>query len=97
MENSNLIKFEDLIDEVNTELDYKCEELKKQVRDQNEGDIKLIEMQVQERAEKFQKKRQILSECRHEEKDKRSDVLKCEALLTKLLSKVDKLDKELKN
>jgi len=32
LENSNIIKLEELIDEVNTDLDYKTEDLKNQVR-----------------------------------------------------------------
>lgn len=37
-----MIKLEELIDEVNTDLDYKTEELKSQVKAQSETDLKQI-------------------------------------------------------
>ena len=64
LENSSIIRLEELIDEVNTDLDYKAEELKSQVKDQLENDLKLMQKQVQERVERFQQKRQVLTECR---------------------------------
>lgn len=74
-----MIKLEELIDEVNTDLDYKTEELKSQVKAQSETDLKQIQQQVQDRVERFQQKRQILGECRAEEKDKRQDILKADS------------------
>eukprot|EP00347_Sterkiella_histriomuscorum_P003315 403364755 len=96
LENSNIIKLEELIDEVNTDLDYRTDELKKEVRSQTEHEMKAIQDQVQNRIDKFASKRQVLSDCRQEEKEKRQDILRCDGLSSKLQSKLDKLEKDLK-
>lgn len=43
LQNSTIVKLEELIDEVNNDLDYRTEELKKEVKTQTEQEIKGIQ------------------------------------------------------
>ena len=88
LENATIIKLEELIDEVNVDLEKRSEELKDKIVSQLKDDIKKIIEEVKERVEKFLEKRNVLSDCKSQEKEKRSEFSKCENLNAKLLKRV---------
>ena len=48
-----MIQLEELVDEVNTDLDYKTDDLKNKVKSQLKNDIKALSENVEERLQKF--------------------------------------------
>ena len=78
LEYSCMLHLEELVDDMNGELDSKTKGLKTLAKNQMDNELKSLQALVNELVKKFQDKRLLIGECRHEEKDKRELMLKGE-------------------
>lgn len=66
---------------MNNDLEFKVNDMKNHIDKLISKDVKELKLQVKERVQKFQDKRDILIKCRSIEKSKRNDILKCDQSL----------------